>query len=689
MPGLHRRALIATGASLAAVISGVVVPAYASPTSRAAASGQCAQVWFIGARGSGEKVTKSTDGMGPEVYDMYQAVRADLTARGIPMAKKPLDVDYAAASVDVLKPDATVMKLLEGGDAVAAAAWWVHTSVDRYDASLDDGIKQAEDDVAGALRTCPGARIILAGYSQGAAAIHDAENYLAKNKPAEFAHVAGTLLLGDPDRVKDTKARAFGTEPANGQGLRVYLCLVKWLHICLVKPDDVPDPATTAEIADRGDIVANFDWRDITSSADRNQGMKVHTTYASRQKKLLARAANWVASLIHSPATWTAAQALLPANAASDPAENLEAISCPSATYCVAAGSYLNTSGEQDGLLVTWSDGRWTAAEAPLPPNVNESFPYNALFGISCVSASFCVAVGNYENTSAADGVELLTWSGGSWTAADAPVPADAVSGPWASLTAVSCASASFCVAAGSYQDTSGDSDGMLLTRAGGSWSATRMPLPANASESADTFDTDHFGVSCPSATFCTVAGMYEAGHDSAGLLVTYSGGSWTAIEAPIPANAATAAAASASLSSVSCPSASFCTAAGQYVDDSGDAEGLLVTLSGGSWKGAEAPIPNTTDSGPYTAVSAISCVSATFCAAAGLDSAAHGVGLTEAGDQWTAVQLPLPGNATSEQGGQYGVSCPSASFCVAVSSYFGPSAHSLGLLLTWGPGGR
>ena len=98
---------------------------------------------------------------------------------------------------------------------------------------------------------------------------------------------------------------------------------------------------------------------------------------------------------------------------------------------------------------------------APLPANAsNASNASNAtvhLMGDSCGSASQCIAVG---------GAQVLTDSGGSWTAAEAPLPANAstsTSSP-PDLMGVSCSSASHCVAVGSYSDVSGAEDGLVLT---------------------------------------------------------------------------------------------------------------------------------------------------------------------------------------------------------------------------------
>jgi hypothetical protein len=63
---------------------------------------------------------------------------------------------------------------------------------------------------------CPQALLILAGYSQGAMVMHQAELRLAAaHDDGVLGQIAGTLLLGDGDRVSHTAADEFGT--SNGQ----------------------------------------------------------------------------------------------------------------------------------------------------------------------------------------------------------------------------------------------------------------------------------------------------------------------------------------------------------------------------------------------------------------------------------------------------------------------------------------
>ena len=70
----------------------------------------------------------------------------------------------------------------------------------------------------------------------------------------------------------------------------------------------------------------------------------------------------------------------------------------------------LSQAGALDGVLLTWSGGTWTAVEAPRLAGSASGNPETVL-GVSCPSASFCVAGGQDEETSGAYEGLLLTWS--------------------------------------------------------------------------------------------------------------------------------------------------------------------------------------------------------------------------------------------------------------------------------------
>ena len=119
---------------------------------------------------------------------------------------------------------------------------------------------------------------------------------------------------------------------------------------------------------------------------------------------------------------------------------------------------------------------------------------------------------------------------------------------------------------------------GLLLTGSGSAWTAIQAPLPANASTNA-TLIGELNSVACPSMSQCVAAGIYTGkSSNEQGLLLTGPGSLWTATQAPLPANATTSPP-DAQLEPLACASTSECVAAGKYFSGSG-IDGLLVTGS-------------------------------------------------------------------------------------------------------------
>jgi pentapeptide repeat protein/Big-like domain-containing protein len=384
--------------------------------------------------------------------------------------------------------------------------------------------------------------------------------------------------------------------------------------------------------------------------------------------------------------SWTGVEAALPANALPNPEASLSSVSCASAGSCTAAGSY-DAPGQQ-GLLLTETSGSWTAAEAALPANAN-SQPQASLSSVSCASAGNCTAVGTYFDSSVHHQGLLLTEASGSWAAGvEALLPANAAPDPAAVLFSVSCASAGNCSAAGGYTDSSGNQQGLLLTETSGSWTTAEAVLPADAAGNPAVGLTP---VSCASAGNCTAVGYYLGSSGQQGLLLTEASGSWAAgVEAPLPANAGSDPA--AAVNSVSCASAGNCTAAGGYTDSSGYQQGLLLTETSGSWTAGQAALPaNAAASYPDVYLSSVSCASAGNCAVAGhyVDGSRslQGLLLTETSGSWTATPAALPADAGSDQIAVLtSVSCASAGNCTATGNYIDSSGIDQDLLLTQSP---
>jgi hypothetical protein len=383
-------------------------------------------------------------------------------------------------------------------------------------------------------------------------------------------------------------------------------------------------------------------------------------------------------------ASWTAAEASLPADAGSSPELSLSAVACPSTTSCTAIGSYLNSSGNTRGLLVTGAGASWTATAAPLPANAVTTGQTAQLSAVACPSTTSCVAVGSYYLSSSASPVGLLvTGSGTSWTASEAPEPANApATNQDAPLSAVACPSTSSCVAVGSYTDSSDNEDGLLVTGSGTSWTAAEAPSPTE----------ELSAVTCPAVTSCVAAGDYISHGYSAPLLVTGSGASWAATEAPLPPDAV-GGQWGTGLSGVACLSTTSCVAVGSYTNGSApDSAGLLETGSGTSWTATEAPLPAKPSTSYIGYLSSAACASSA-CVAIGIYTAKVGNGVyqpmlvTGSGTTWKAQKVPLPANSRAGTGGlSPSVACRSAGACVTVGNYADQSGGTQGLLVMGPP---
>jgi hypothetical protein len=381
--------------------------------------------------------------------------------------------------------------------------------------------------------------------------------------------------------------------------------------------------------------------------------------------------------------SWKAMRAPLPANAAADPQPSLFAMSCASAASCVVGGYYHDSQGIEDGLLLTGSGSSWTAAQIPLPANAVTSLA-PIVTGAACESGGVCVAsTTGYLDSTGNDQAMLLVGSGTSWTADEAPLPANAAKNANPFLSVAGCGSTA-CVAGGSYTDSSGKDHGVLLTRSGSSWTAAEALMPSGAT-TGPTFTA----ATCPSAAVCVLAGYYyDAAGNSPGLLITGSGSSWKVMKAPLPANAA--AGHSAQIQSLACESATTCVAVGSYTDSAGRSQGMLLIGSGTSWTAREAPVPANGAAGADSSLAAVACPSRSACVAAGTytgRSTGYGEGMliTGSGSSWTAVESPLPAGASvSADGIPSAVTCASTTACGAAGSYYtSPVASSQGLLLS------
>lgn len=187
----------------------------------------------------------------------------------------------------------------------------------------------------------------------------------------------------------------------------------------------------------------------------------------------------------------TGVEPVLPPSGASDSVW-LTSVSCASAGNCSAVGGYADNAGHE-GLLLSETAGTWkTGVKAALPPHVDQ-LNYVSLNSVSCPSAGNCTT-GSYQQ--GADSIVLLTERGGKWApGVEAAVPAR-------DAPVFSCPSVGNCGAIAS----DGSGSGLLLTETAGRWdTAIAASLPSNASGQADLTS-----VSCAFAGYCSAVGSYE-----------------------------------------------------------------------------------------------------------------------------------------------------------------------------------
>jgi len=279
---------------------------------------------------------------------------------------------------------------------------------------------------------------------------------------------------------------------------------------------------------------------------------------------------------------WSAPQAI-------DPKGDLERISCPTDTFCVAV--------DHGGAVVTYDGNKWSS-----PTQVGGSYP-----DVSCVSNRFCMLTSSSGEVFRFDGATWTpakvfrpgaysvvscatvtscaavdvqsgipaTFDGSTWTAGSTSIS----EGPF---VAVSCPASGSCAAVEGFGGTD-----QILTLTGGTWSGVAIPGDSGREAFKD--------LSCPSPNFCMV--VNEAGSKYA----TFDGTAWTPWNKVDDTN---------SFHAITCTAATSCAGL--------DNSGRVATFDGSAWSAAEVidPAGHKAD---------ISCATSKFCVAVGAHTAVVG----------------------------------------------------------------
>jgi hypothetical protein len=381
---------------------------------------------------------------------------------------------------------------------------------------------------------------------------------------------------------------------------------------------------------------------------------------------------------------WQPTAVPAPTGAAANPLEEPTAVDCTSVTACVAVGIYRDSGGNVQGML--WSGGAtagstWTATEATLPSG-EAANPNVLLDSLSCPAAGTCVAVGSYHDSGGQTQGLLLVERAGTWTATEAPLPAGtAPVTQVVQVLSVSCWTTGGCEAGGSFRDTAGNTQGLLLSEdptVGAGWSADTAPLTNTYGIStAPNPQAVVTGVSCSTTNalpvFCASVGPYT---DAAGDVVAFV---WPGVgaplqpasPAPLPSDAVTSGSSpspGSTLDAVACPSPGSCIAVGSYVRTSNTGSGTaplietMTRVSNASW--AATTGPGTFDPATATSLGAVSCSWSGSCAAAGVSAGAGGSPAfleTLTGGAWSESAAVLPSDASVPNSVVLGLGSPAA----------------------------
>jgi len=360
----------------------------------------------------------------------------------------------------------------------------------------------------------------------------------------------------------------------------------------------------------------------------------------------------------------------------------VNSVSCASAGNCAAAGSYTDGSGHRQAFVASETNGIWKKAmEVPGSGTLNKGGSASPS-SVSCASAGNCAAVGVYLDGSFRSQVFMVSETNGTWgKAIKMPFSGILNWGGSASVSSVSCASAGNCAAGGFYRDFSNSTQAFVVSKANGIW-GTAIEVPSSGILNWDGSPSVS-SVSCASASNCTAAGDYRDffGHSRA-FVVREKDGTWgKAIE--LPGSAIQDEASAASVSSVSCASAGNCAAGGTYNDALGLSQAFVVSKANGVWGTAvEVPGTGALNAGGFAIVTSLSCRALNNCTAGGfyMDGSDHEqvFVVSETNGTWgNAIEIPGSGALNAGDARVTSVSCGSVGNCAVGGTYTDSSGHT------------
>jgi hypothetical protein len=382
---------------------------------------------------------------------------------------------------------------------------------------------------------------------------------------------------------------------------------------------------------------------------------------------------------------WHAAKVVsLPAGATGLPNGYLPALSCPSAGNCGAGGSYLDSKGSVEGLVLSEVKSVWQTPTRLAPPAQANADPQVTINALSCATPGNCSAVGSFEDTHSNGQSFVANEVNGAWKQAqEVSLPSNAgTSLQNSQIHSVVCWSTGNCSAIGSYFDDTKPmayAQGLEVNEVHGVWGHARETvLPPNTN--IDPFININ-QVACTRTGNCAAVGSFITKENvTDALMISEVNGAWkSAVALVLPGDAS--AYPGAALSEVTCVAAGDCTAIGTYTDVAGGIDGMIATETHGTWARALAMVmPSGAAANPRTfffGYGGLACPSIGNCSAGGQyligTSTFEGFLINEVHGTWhSATEMALPSGAlmAGRNGGVVAVSCRSAGNCSAGAAY-------------------
>jgi hypothetical protein len=341
-------------------------------------------------------------------------------------------------------------------------------------------------------------------------------------------------------------------------------------------------------------------------------GVEGASSLGSGEPSVLTRVARWNGS------SWKGVGVTLPKGTRS---ADLLGVSCQGAKSCLVVGDYYtSTSLSAASHMLALSYNGTSLKPTPTVP-LPKGTTHAALISVSCVTTTYCVALGQAGGNTAAfgeaDSINVIEiWNGAKWTLH--PIATLIGKATLLGPTAISCVTSSFCVLAGD-STTFNNTSSFIFKVYAASWNGKKLQAMKPATVGGGQDSVEVTDVSCATASNCAVTGL-DPGDPTSGtpnlsaFTEIWNGKTWQLAKATWPKGTAE----SVTLG-VSCYAAHSCVAVG--VDSASAAEtapfdAAAVSFNGTAGVVQAVPAPS---KGRSTAFADVSCLPWGTCVATGV----------------------------------------------------------------------